>query len=427
MIWLYRILFLPALILASPYYLRRMLRRGGYRENFRQRFGATDPLPPKRPGVKRIWLQAVSVGEMLAIAPLLEALKSAGDTEIYLTTTTSTGCKLALEKYRALTIGIGYFPIDSWFFSRRAWNKITPDLVILTEGERWPEHMRQAARRGVPVIGVNARLSDRSFKRMKFFRIGAPLMLDGMTRLLASSAHDAERFRALGFPGARITTTGNIKLDVMIAPLTGDERTALRKELGLMPGLVVLGSSTWPGEEAALLEAWSAARAKDLAGSLLIVPRHAERRGEIRALLEGSGLRFHFRSTGSAPAEVDVSVADTTGELRRLTQMADIVFIGKTLPPHGEGQTPVEAAALGKPILFGPHMTNFREISRELVKAGAARSVADAKELEKVTCMLLADVQTRATMAAAAQTWQRSNAGAVGRTLAAIRDELAKR
>ena len=132
MLWLYRLLFLPALLLSAPFYVRRMRRRGGYRENFGHRFGRIDGLPPKQPGRKRIWLQAVSVGEILAIGPMLEAWQRDGDVEVYLTTTTSTGYRLAEERYRNQVAGIGYFPIDWWGFSRRAWQRIQPDLVILT-------------------------------------------------------------------------------------------------------------------------------------------------------------------------------------------------------------------------------------------------------------------------------------------------------
>jgi len=439
MLWLYRILYLPALLVMSPAYLRRMRKRGGYGGKFTQRFGAHDGLSAKRPGVRRVWLQAVSVGEVLAIAPLIEALTSAGhstgsgpersragNVEIYLTTTTSTGYRLALERYGKVTIGIGYFPLDWWLFSQRAWRKITPDLVILTEGERWPEHIHQAAMRGVPVVCINARLSDRSYRRLRAWRGAARLTLDGITRLLPSSAQDESRFLELGFPRERLQTTGSIKLDVTIPPLTEAEKSQLRRELGLPAGLVLMGSSTWPGEEAALLDALRLVRGRGEACSLLIVPRHAERRPEIEQLMAASGLRFHFRTSGAATGEMDVAVADTTGEMRRLLQLADLVFVGKSLPPHTEGQTPVEAAALEKPILFGPGMGNFRLIARDLISRGAAIEVADAAALGARAAELLPDASRRAELAAAAGQWHRENAGAVDRTLTVIRAELAK-
>jgi len=426
MLWLYRLLFLPALLLSAPAYLRRMQRRGGYGGNFTHRFGAHDGVPAKRAGVRRIWLQAVSVGEMLAIAPMLEALTADGKAEIYLTTTTSTGYQLAKERYGKFTVGIGYFPLDWWLFSRRAWQRVAPDLVILTEGERWPEHIHQAKSRGVPVLGINARLSDRSYRRLMLFPAAAGVTLDGITRLLPCSTQDEERFEALGFPRERMTTTGNIKLDVTIPPLTSDEKSALRRELGLPAGLVLMGSSTWPGEEAALLDALRLVRSRGTVCSLLIVPRHAERRPEIESLLADSKLRYHFRTRGAAPGEVEVAVADTTGEMRWMLQLADLVFVGKSLPPHTAGQTPVEAAALEKTILFGPGMGNFRAIARDLVERHAAIEVADAGALAASAASLLPHVIRRAEVAAAAAKWHRENTGAVERTLAVIREELGK-
>jgi len=422
MLWLYRIFFVPVLLVLAPIYLRRMWRRGGYGSGFGQRLGGHVQRP--KTGARRVWLQAVSVGEMLAIGPLLEALHADG-VEVWLTTTTSTGWMLANERYRTLAAAIGYFPIDWWPFTARAWRCIQPDLVILTEGERWPEHLAQAAKRGVPVLSVNARLSDRSYRRMRRFPWASRAMLRGVSRLLACSAQDAARFRELGVPAERVTVTGNIKLDVDIPRLDEGAKPRWRRELGLPDGLVLLGSSTWPGEEFALLEALKDARAHGVPCSLLLVPRHAERRNEIDALLAASGMRYHFRSRGSAPAVVDIAVADTTGELRQLTQLADLVFVGKSLPPHTEGQTPVEAAALEKPILFGPGMGNFRAIARDLLSRGAAWQVADRDALVRRATELLEDGPRRADLAAAAARWHRENTGAVARTLVIIRDELA--
>ncbi|MDP3073903.1 MAG: glycosyltransferase N-terminal domain-containing protein [Opitutaceae bacterium] len=427
MIWVYRFLFFPALLVLAPVYLWRMRRRGGYGAGFSQRFGADPGLPAKTPGRPRVWLQAVSVGEMLAIAPILEALRGDG-AEVYLTTTTSTGHRLARERYAALTIGIGYFPIDAWPFVARAWRRIAPDLLILAEGERWPEHLRAATTRGVPVLSINARLSDRSFARLKKFPRAAALTLRGITRLLAVSADDAERFIACGLARDRVTVTGNIKLDVTIPPLADTEHTQLRRELGLAAGdLVLLGSSTWPGEEAALVAALQSARAAGLRCALLLVPRHAERRAEIEAELNATGLRHHFRSRGPAAGAVDVAVADTTGELRRLTQLADVVFVGKSLPPHTEGQTPVEAAALEKPIILGPGTSNFRLITRDLLARGAAREVSDPAALARAVGELLADGAARGALANAAARWHADNAGAAARTAAIVHEELTRR
>lgn len=423
MLWLYRLLFLPTLLVFAPRYLLRMRKRGGYGENFGQRFGAHPRLGPKHQGRARVWLQAVSVGEMLAIGPILEALHRDG-TEVYLTTTTSTGYRLARERYAPWTIGIGYFPIDAWPFVARAWRRIEPDLVILTEGERWPEHLHRAVLRGVPVMCVNARLSDRSFARMRRSRAAARLMLDGVTHVLPGSPEDEARFLELGVPRVRVITTGNIKLDVDIPLLSPSELAELRRSVGLPEGEVLLGSSTWPGEEAALIAALQRARGAGLRCSLLIVPRHAERRLEIERELAAMGLRFHFRSRGVAGESVDVAVADTTGELRRLTQLADIVYVGKSLAPHTEGQTPVEAAVLRKPILFGPGMTNFRPIARDLLARGAASEVKDQSELGEKIEALLRDPEERARRAEAAAKWRAENVGAVSRTLAVIRAEL---
>lgn len=426
LIFLYRLLFLPLLLLTSPYYLWRMRRRGGYSEGFWHRFGAVPALPPKRAGVKRIWLQAVSVGEVLAIAPLLEAFQREGGIEVYLTTTTSTGYKLVREKYAALTVGIGYFPLDFWAFTSRTWRKVQPDLCVLMEGERWPEHVRQGFRRGVPMISVNARMSDRSFRRSVRFRWLLRPLSHGVTRILCASKRDEQRFKAIGFNGGRLLTTGNLKMDVSIPLLGTAEHAQLKRELGLGAGLVLLGSSTWPGEEEALITALKSARSAGLAVSLLLVPRHAERREELRALLEKSGLKFHFRSQGPAVEIVDVAIGDTTGELRKFTQLADLVFTGKSLAPHDGGQTPVEAAVLGKAILHGPHMTNFREIIRALTDFGAVRKVETHEKLVSVAVELLGDEAQRDRLAEAARAWGEANRGATARTLAVIKAELGK-
>jgi 3-deoxy-D-manno-octulosonic-acid transferase len=422
---IYRLLFAPAVLLLAPYYLWRMRRRGGYAKHFSDRWGGFDRVPARRPGVRRIWIQAVSVGEMLAIGPLLERLVADATLEVVLTCTTSTGMAIAEERYARRLAGLGYFPLDAWPFSRRTWRTIDPDLMILTEGERWPEHLAQARKRNVPVLCVNARLSDRSFRRMRRVRWAVPTLMQGITRVVAASTQDAARFIELGFEASRVSTVGNIKLDITVPPLEPERRAALLTSLGFPPDVpILLGSSTWPGEESALLSAFQALRAEGLSARLLLVPRHAERRGEIVPVLQAAGLTYHVRSTGPAPGPVEIALADTTGELRQLTHLAEVVFVGKSLPPHHEGQTPIEAAALGKPILMGPEMSNFRPIATELTAAGAALRIGHGDELRSAVVQLWRDADRRKSMAAAAQAWHRGNQGALDRTLIVIHEEL---
>jgi len=424
LLWLYRILFAPALVALAPRYGLRMIRRGGYGPGFSQRLGWLAPLPAPTPGRTRVWVQAVSVGELLALGPVLRGLHAAG-AEILLTTTTSTGWRLAAERYGSLASTLAYFPLDAWPCSAAAWRALRPQLVVLAEGERWPEHLHQAEHRGVPVVFVNARLSDRSFRWLSRVPGLAPLVLGRRTRFLAASALDANRLIRLGVSEERVSITGNLKLDVTPGTCPPAEQVRLRRELGLGAGPLLLGASTWAGEEAALLAAWRQARAKGIEAQLLLVPRHAERRAEVQRALDSAGVRGHFRTHGPAPGPVEVAVADTTGELARLTHLADVVFVGKSLPPHTEGQSPVEAAALGKTLLLGPGMSNFRTVAGELLAAGAAETVASPAALAAAATQLLADPATCAARGQAAGAWHARNRGAADRTLAALQPFLA--
>lgn len=440
MIWLYRILFLPALVCLLPYYAWRMWRRGGYRHDFHHRFGLIDRPPPKRPGVKRVWIQAVSVGEANALGPLLTQLTSRADTEIVLTTTTSTGYKILRDKYAASVLKVGIFPLDFWPFSRNAWRRLEPDVAVLMEAELWPEHLQQAHARRVPVVLVNARMSDRSYSRYQNLRGVARFLLGELRLILCASKPDLERFLALGADPACTRLTGSLKFDAASSAkiLTGTEIAALREELGFTPlakletqnlqpvtPLVLLGSSTWEGEEALLLEVQQTAIAAGLDVRLLLVPRHAERRNEIIALLEKQPLPWHVRSRSPRVLNpVKIYLADTTGELTRLTQLADVAFIGKSMSPHQGGQTPIEAAALGLPIVYGPGMSNFKDACRGLEEAGAAWHVSDAIAAHVALLGLLQDPQRRIRMGAAGRAWHLANQGATARTIDALAEVL---
>lgn len=427
MIWLYRILFLPGLLLASPYYLYRMRKRGGYKKDWPQRLGLLPPLPPKKPGVNRIWLQAVSVGEIQAIEPLLQSLHSHPDYEIFLTTTTSTGYALARERWAEQLLGVGLFPLDFWPSTRRAWHQIQPDGVLLMESELWPELIHQASKRDVPVALLNARLSDRSFQRYQAVRGIARWVLSRVSVILAASAQDQDRFGFFLEGGKFPELTGNLKFDLNLEPvLSAEEQLDLRQELGFSQEgdaapLVLLGSSTWPGEEKFLLEILKESRARDIDLHLLLVPRHAERGGELESLLKESGVSWHRRSRErTAPAGTCIYLADTTGELRLFTQIADLAFIGKTLPPHTQGQTPIECAAFGIPLVTGPGIGNFRQAVLNLQKAQGCLTGRDASEVKRMLNQLLDNPREREMLSHRARQWLLQNRGSTERTLSAI-------
>ena len=432
MIWFYRILYLPTLLAALPYYGYRMWRRGGYTKDFQQRLGLFHRLKPPTPGKQRIWLQAVSVGEVLAIGPLIEALGKNKTIEIVVTTTTSTGYAEALKRYKAKTLCIGLFPLDFWPCMQIAWKRIQPNVILLTESELWPEHLHRAHAKQIPTFLINARISEKSFKRYKKVSSLSERLLRKFDFIYATSDLNKKRLLKLGAPPDRIQTFGNIKFDVAIGEsMIEATKRKLLSELGFnMPHegakpFILLGSSTWPGEEQALLEIQAKLIATGVDCRLLLVPRHAERASEITLLLEKRSLLWHQRSTQKlAPEGVRIYLADTTGELARLTQVADLAFIGKSLPPNNGGQTPIEAAGIGIPILMGPNMTNFKEVTRSLLRSGAARIVNDANALETSIKELINHPELRESMSKAGLAWHQRNRGSSRRIAKDILDRL---
>lgn len=427
MIWLYRLLFPFAALLSAPYYLRRMLRRGGYGTDLPMRLGLWPRLPEKKPGISRIWIQAVSVGELASIGPLLDELTANDTVEVVLTGTTSTGLSLARKRHGKQVLARGPLPIDWWLFSILAWNRIRPDLVAMVDSELWPEHLARARSRNVPAVILNARLSDRSYKRLAGLRLFRSVTIPHGLRVFASSEPQAERWKEVGISADNLTVTGNLKHDYEPDPPPSLEaRTSLRGEFGFpLDDLVIAGVSTWPGEEAALAEVLLASRKEGLPTRLLIVPRHAERREQVAKALEGHGLQVHFRTEDKqAPEDTDIYVADVTGELASLIRAADVAFVGKSLPPNAGGQNPIEPAALGLPILLGPNCRNFADTCDGLSKAGALVEVRDVRHLHEETLRLLKDPEARRKTGYAALTWKKGHSGATRRTMEALLEAL---
>ncbi|MDR1435060.1 MAG: hypothetical protein LBI77_01475 [Puniceicoccales bacterium] len=401
-----------------------MRKRGGYGKNLKHRFGFFPFLPKSEK--KRLWIQAVSVGEVNAISRLIALLGE--EYEIVLTTTTPTAQKIIGDKLSQYVLFHGYFPWDFWLFSRMAWRRIEPDAIILVESELWPEHILQAEKRQVPIFLVNARLSDYSFKYYRAFPRLARWIFEKLNFILASSEQNYERIAS--FYGKTIENFGNMKFDVPIAPLSEGEQKLLGKELGFPEdAFVLMGCSTWPGEEAMLVKAFRKIQEKrneQFEGklALLLVPRHAERRRELIQYLESEHLTFSRRSQGISTQNVEVCLADTTGELSRLIQIADLAYVGKSLAPNEGGQNPLDGAMAGIPIIYGNRMTNFRDMCEQLEVENAAIKVESEKEAIDAIVELFENAQKRQVLAKNIGNWFRRNQGASEKTRDFIHSQL---
>lgn len=435
MLILYRVLFPFFILVYLPFQVRKMLRRGGYREHFGMRFGRGWNLPSPIPGKRRLWIQAVSVGEVNATALLIEhIIREDPAIEIVVTTTTSTGYRVLERLQIPQLIGIGYFPIDWIPFTRMAFRAIRPDRVALFEGEVWPEFLHQARRAAIPSCLINARLSDRSFRRWKRFGFLARRIFARIDRILAASKDDATRFECLLPPShPRPVVTGNIKCDLPpTPPLPIAERIAIARDLGILTEVsdelppVLFGVSTWPGEESLLLAAYRELRTSFPHLKLVLCPRHAERRSGILDLLREQPFPYRFRtgyaSGNSRPGEpAAVAVLDTTGELARCVAIGTVAVIGKSFPPNEGGQSPLDPIRQGVPTVFGPGMSNFRSIASSLLSREAALRT-DGPELTRTLKNLLGSPAAADRLSSRALQWLESNRGAIAATTAAILD-----
>jgi 3-deoxy-D-manno-octulosonic-acid transferase len=415
---LYTICYSLGFVLLSPVFLYKMWKRGKYKENFFQRFGCYVPEMFRRLGEKkekRCWVQAVSVGEVNLAFTFITALrKRFPDLRVILTTTTSTGYALAKQKLPK-EVELLYFPQDFPFAVRRAYNLIQPDFGVLMESELWPNHIWEAARRNVPVFLVNARMSPRSADRHARFCWPFCHVWPCLRLVCVQSQPDYDNYLAAGVPREKLHLTGNIKYDASL-PQPG-ERPALPRVGDGRPALVA--GSTWPGEEEILFDTLKAVPKL----FLVLVPRHVERTPEILELAKRKGVTVALRK-GEPSSGGDCLLVNTTGELKSFYEMATVIFVGKSLAGNIGGQNIVEAAASGHPVLFGSHMENFKEISRQFIEAGACVQVADADELRRAVEELLGDAARRERIVTSARQVIAANVGATERTVELIASSL---
>lgn len=416
--WVYTTVYAAGFALLSPWFLYKMWKRGRYRENFGQRFGRYDEATRKRLGRKarpRVWIQAVSVGEVNVALRFVQSLRAVcPGHDVVLSTTTTTGQALARER-APKGVEVIYFPQDFPWVVRRVFDWVRPDVLVLMESELWPNVIWEAASRGVPVCLVNARMSPRSARRYRALAKFVRPVVRTLTLVCAQSEREVAMFRELGLEADRVHLVGNIKYDAALPEAAAappfDVAAALR-DAGLPAGQPVLvAGSTHPGEEKILFDLLRAV--PELV--LVLVPRHVERTPEIVELARREGVPVVLRRNGARAATAPrCLLVNTTGELRWFYTAATVIFVGKSLVGHG-GQNIVEAAASGRPVLFGPHMENFAAIAAEFVAAGAAWQVADAVELRRAVETLLREPERGERMARAARRVIEANAGAAER------------
>lgn len=412
---LYSLLLYLSMPLVLGYLFVRGFRAAGYRRRWAERFARYTQTP--EPG--GIWVHAVSMGEVNAASSLIEALGRAyPDRALTITTFTPTGSDRVLELFGDRVFH-AYVPFDLPGAVSRFYARVRPALAVVLETEIWPNLYHGADTRQIPLLIVNARISERSFGRYcRFRRLVAPA-LQRVRHVAAQSEADARRLEAIGAPAERITVTGNLKFDFRLPPGIFEEGESIRTAWGTQRRALVAGS-THENEEAILLRTFAGLRQDFPDALLVLVPRHPERFGRAAEAARSAGLKVALRSeTAACPAHADCYVIDAMGELLRYYAAGHIAFVGGSLEPIG-GHNVLEPAALARPVLVGPHTFNFADITRQLVEAGAARQVADEAALEAALRTLLEEPETRDRMGRAGAKLVKSGQGAVARTLSLI-------
>ena len=378
--FVYNILFSVAYLAMLPSFLLRMKRRGGYKARMGDRFAKYpgDILAKFSNGCtsRRIWIHAVSVGEVQVAGQLMRAIRGVDPSVCFVfSTTSSTGWRTAEREVSENDILI-YNPLDFPRLVKKSFDAISPKAIILTETEIWPNFIREAKKRGIPLFLANARISDRSAPRYKMLKCFFGDVFRCFTKIYAQSDLDADRLADAGAERSRIEVTGSFKFDV--AKRRPDKEAELRGWVG--DGRMLLGGSTWPGEDEALLRIYSGLP-EDI--KLVIAPRHFEKADAVEENIRNAGFGCVRRSRGESAAagrNRSVFLADTTGELMGLFGIASAAFVGKSLCEHG-AQNMIEPCLCGIPTVVGPYTENFRPVMSDLLAADAIVQVKDENAL----------------------------------------------
>jgi 3-deoxy-D-manno-octulosonic-acid transferase len=410
--------------LLLPYAIGNLIWRGlrypEYWHRWPERFGFVARLS----GQRTLWVHAVSVGEVRSAAPLVNALAERYPSHrIVVTTMTPTGSRQVRELFGD-RVSHCYVPFDFPDAVRRFLDRVRPEAAVVAETEFWPNIFAECGRRRIPLLLVNGRVSQASLRGYLRVPNIARAMLANADLFCAQTRVDAQRLRNLGVPDHLIHVTGNLKFDVELPAQLLEEARALREQWGRSRP-VLIAASTHAGEERKVLESFAWLKRRYPALLLVLVPRHPERFRAVARLCRkhGFAVALRSRSAGPLPAGTEVLVGDTMGELQRLYAGSDVAFIGGSLVPHG-GQNLLEACAVHVPVVFGPHMFHFEEISAMALERGAARQVHDARGLADAIELYFDQPDLRRAAGNAAHTLVTDNRGALGRTLALVEGAL---
>ena len=391
----YNLLFAAVYPFLLPGFLARMLRRGGYAARMGDRFALyPDDVRAslRRPGKPFVWIHAVSVGEVQVAGQLMRAMREKNpNLRFVFSTTSSTGWKTAEREVTPADVLI-YNPLDFGGCVKRALDAVNPCAVILTETEIWPNFIRALKKRGVTIYLVNARISDRSAPRYKALRWFFGEVFRCFTKIYAQSDLDARRLTDAGADPASVSVTGSFKFDV--AHRNEAKERELRDWIG--EGEILLGGSTWPGEDVVMLEAYGKILEKHPGVKLVIAPRHFEKADAVEANIKAAGFECVRRSRGgraeARPSRNAVYLADTTGELMGLFGIASVAFVGKSLCEHGS-QNMIEPCLCGVATVVGPYTENFRPVMSDLLAADALMQTPDAPTAEVRKTSVVAELQ----------------------------------
>ena len=420
----YSLLTLALFVVASPYFLYQAVRYKKYIGTLRQRLGFL-PITFNIDAEESIWIHAVSVGEALTARALAADLKTRYPRlRLFLSTTTMAGQEVARRNLSSVD-AVFYFPFDWTFIVRRTLKLVRPRIFIMMETEIWPNLLHECRRRGVKTMMINGRISTRSHSRYRMVRPFFRRVLADVDRFCMQSEESARRLADLGATAAHVSVTGSLKFDSLELPAAaahGKPRDRVLRFFRLAPNrTVIIAGSTLRGEEAAVLRAFARIKETLPTALLVLAPRHPERFAEVERLARDAGFVTTRRSELPIDAEprADVVVLDSIGELAQIYQLATAVFVGGSLADHG-GHNILEPAVFGKPILFGPHMQNFKEIAVAFLSNDAAIEVQSERELASALLALVTDPVRRARLGAAARALVEANRGAKTKTLDVI-------